>query len=679
MHSNYPQEPGYIRGIEVGLMGIAAGLVMLRWGIVATLIWHYTVDASLVGMLLIRSDNLYFKISGLIVGLAATVPLAYSGVSYLRRGHFENVEDLLNRAEPAPAITLTREVTTEEAAISARRYEPLTMGTLGFLAACVVVGGLLAWRLNREHIGDYLKLSVNRVSATQRADAVMREKGRDPNRYIKAAQMVDTTNPVTNEFLRRRMSVANINEIYAKQVPGALWRVRYFQDSQPEEFAVTLRPDGTEQGFSHTLAEATPGANLTKEEAVAIAEKYLEEKKHVNLSEWKLVESNSDKRPKRTDHTLVWQKNAPLDPQGSANNPSDHAYERMSVQVLGDEPADYRTFIKIPEEFARKQGEQSVGRILVAAGQICLVLGLIVSVLVYFFKRLRVQPAVRVPWRRFFAWGLVGLVGFAVSFLFGKGIPALLSNYPTAMPMRIFLATTIVGLLLAGAVLVGVISLLFGLAWSFAARAFAETQLPSWLGMPGEYYRDAFWIGLGGTAALIGLRHLLEYASAWWPTLHRGLPSSFGDVYDAVYPGAGLIGGAAFRALIFTGVLLLAGAFLGAELRARWLRLFLFFAVAAALVTGWGSPADFVKQFVASAILLLVVVSGMRSVIRFNMLGLFLIIACTLLLAGASELVSQPDQFYRVNGYAVLFGIVLLLAWPLVMWRMSRQAVQATT
>jgi len=71
LHSNYPQEPGYIRGIEVGLIGIVAGMVMLRWGIVATLIWHYTVDASLVGMLLIRSDNLYFKISGVVVGLGS--------------------------------------------------------------------------------------------------------------------------------------------------------------------------------------------------------------------------------------------------------------------------------------------------------------------------------------------------------------------------------------------------------------------------------------------------------------------------------------------------------------------------------------------------------------------------------------------------------------------------------
>ena len=100
LHSAYPQEPGYIRGIEVGLIGIVAGLVMPRWGIVATLVWHYTVDASLVGMLLIRSDNLYFKISGIVVGLAGLLPMAWSGISYLVRGRFEPVDDLLNSAEP---------------------------------------------------------------------------------------------------------------------------------------------------------------------------------------------------------------------------------------------------------------------------------------------------------------------------------------------------------------------------------------------------------------------------------------------------------------------------------------------------------------------------------------------------------------------------------------------------
>jgi hypothetical protein len=198
------------------------------------------------------------------------------------------------------------------------------------------------------------------------------------------------------------------------------------------------------------------------------------------------------------------------------------------------------------------------------------------------------------------------------------------------------------------------------------------------LGIPSDYYRDAIWIGLGGSALLIGLRRVLEFASERWPTLHRGLPASFGDGFDGIFPGVGAIGGAVLRGLMVSGVLLLGGALLGAELRVRWVRLMLFFAVAAALVTNWGSPADYLKQFLASAILLAVVIIGMRRLVRFNLLGLFLVVVCTALLGSASELVAQPNAFYRANGYAILAALVLLLALPLVGWRLIGQQSQAT-
>jgi len=57
LHATYPQQPGYIRGIEVGLIGVAAGFLMTRFGIVATLVWHYTVDAGLIGSFLLQADG----------------------------------------------------------------------------------------------------------------------------------------------------------------------------------------------------------------------------------------------------------------------------------------------------------------------------------------------------------------------------------------------------------------------------------------------------------------------------------------------------------------------------------------------------------------------------------------------------------------------------------------------
>src|SRR5262249_15435761 len=245
LHSNYPQEPAYIRGIEIGIIGGIAGLVMLRWGIVATLIWHYTVDASLVGLLLVRSNSLYFKIPGLVVAAAALAPLAFACISYLTRGGFETNEDLLNRAVRPVDVGKESEPVGETKETALRRYDALSPTMLGFLAICLVVGSILLWRLKPETISDYLTLSTDSRSARSMADQIMRRRGLEARSFYHAVVLPDMADPLTNDFWRQRRGPAPENDFYAHQVPAALWRVRYFRDSQPEEFAIIVRPDGT--------------------------------------------------------------------------------------------------------------------------------------------------------------------------------------------------------------------------------------------------------------------------------------------------------------------------------------------------------------------------------------------------------------------------------------------------
>jgi hypothetical protein len=159
-------------------------------------------------------------------------------------------------------------------------------------------------------------------------------------------------------------------------------------------------------------------------------------------------------------------------------------------------------------------------------------------------------------------------------------------------------------------------------------------------------------------------------AAAHWPTVHRSLQASFGQDYDAILPGAAILGGTLVLGLRFTGLVLALASFVAAYVRQTWLRLLLLLVGALALTGGaWGSPADLGKQFLARLILLSVLVFGVRWVMRFNLLGCFLIVAGTSLLGGAAELVGQPDPFYRANGYAVVAALVLLFAWPFAAWR----------
>ena len=74
---------------------------MLRFGIVATLIWHYSVDALYSAFLLIRSPNHYVMASGALTAGIMLIPLFVALLCYLRTGTFEDEAPLENAARAA--------------------------------------------------------------------------------------------------------------------------------------------------------------------------------------------------------------------------------------------------------------------------------------------------------------------------------------------------------------------------------------------------------------------------------------------------------------------------------------------------------------------------------------------------------------------------------------------------
>jgi len=65
-------------------------------------------------------------------------------------------------------------------------------------------------------------------------------------------------------------------------------------------------------------------------------------------------------------------------------------------------------------------------------------------------------------------------------------------------------------------------------------------------------------------------------------------------------------------------------------------------------------------------------VIGVARVVRLNLLGYFLVLALPSLVIGAQELLSQPNGFYRQQGYVVLAVTVALLVWPLLEWMRAK-------
>ena len=657
-HSIYPVEPGYARGIEVGIIGIVVGLVMLRYGILATLIWHYTVDAILIGLFLLRSESLYFRVSGAIVGAGVLIPLGIAGVAYLVRRRFEADPRLLNGAAPLPeSADETPEAAAEAPGKSA--YQALDSRALGIVLGCGALGALLFLAVKAEVIGDFVRYSINARQAAAKAGEVLRQRKIDPRRYKRAIESDDSFNPYTNEYLRRQVGIAGANRLYREKVPSAFWRTRYFRDSEKEEYEVILLPDGALHSVHHELEEKAPGAALSKDEAQARAEAYLRDEKKLDLANWKLVEATSKKHPARIDHTFTWEELASVG----------EAHVRARLRVQGDEVSGYQVFVKIPEEWERRQSQKTMAWYLHLVGQILFYVTLGVTVLVIFFRNLKTPTAAGVPWRRFSIWALWGLLITLVNF--GNKLSVLLFAYDTQIPFKSFVAVLLVGLLLGAAAFYSLLFFLFGLAWFFLSRVFGSERLPSWRGMPAAYYRDAFWLGLAGTGVVLGLARLQFLLARIWPTAKKALGDGLPAGLDLYVPAASAIGSAVLAGLFVTALVAVAAGFVAGYVRQRWQQLGLVLCLAVVMSGGWGSPADFAKKVLVQLAVLGVYWWAVTRVVRFNLLAYFLVAASVALVGAADGLLRQPNEFFRANGYAVVVALLALLAWPLVEWRRS--------
>ena len=676
LHSNYPQEPAYIRGLEVGLIGIVAGLVMLRWGIWATLIWHYTVDAFLISTSLLRSHGVYLPLSGAIVGGAALIPLAIASFSYLSRGGFEVDPSLLNKARPLggppmdAALAETAPVATESSSPAAstevsRTYQSMSTRALAVLIACGVLGIALLAGVKREAIGDFVRFQTDARQATERGNEELRRIHVDPSSYHHAATIVYTFDDYTNEYLRRAIGMDATNRVYRDQVPSAFWTIRYFRNSQNEEYRVVLKPDGSLHAVHHTLDEKAPGSNLSKQEAQARAEAFLHDDKGMNLADWNLVETHTDKKPARTDHLFEWEQKAALDAAAGEHG----AHIRVQLQVQGDEVSGYRIFIKIPQTWRDGESRATPAQIAQRYGLAVGLGGTLVAILVIFLRSLKGPEVARIPWFRIGRWSLGVL--FATLAIFVCQIPQLLAGYTTTMSLAMYYVIQFIFRVFGLSIDFAGIILLLGFSWFFLHRAFGSGPLPAGRAGNAAYFRDAFFVASFGAAAVLGLNRLPTLL-ARWPLLRHSLSASVPENLDLLNPAVGTLGFSISAAFFIVAILGLAVGLIAAYVRPAWMRAALLVLYAVLVTTNVAAPGAFFREAAFHLVVVVVLWYGVTRIARFNVLGYCLLAATMALVTPAIGLLQQPNFYLRANGYAVVVFALAFLAWPLVRWQRAQ-------
>ncbi len=518
-HAAYPNQPFWIRGAEVGLAGVAIGFLMLRFGVWPLLVWHFTVDAIYTAFLMLRSGNTYYVVSGAVSAGILLIPLAVSLALYWRRGGFAPETGLTNAEEgfvpePPAAPKLSEPLPPVRPLAPAVRWGGLVVAAalavaLAFPAAPASdaakdnTGRDRAQRLAREFLkangvpSENYRTAVYPGTGFAEAEDVRLEKpeesGRIPGFSSAAARYVLTHG-----------GVKAFDHLAGRQLPVALWVVRFFQPEKKEEWKVLVDARRARVvAFVNPKEEAAPagappGAAHAGRRALAAAEAL-----GYPAAEYAVVDVGTQDRPKRRDTTVVLEAR----PAGIGE-----ARPRLTAVFHGSRLAAFLPSVRVPESFLREDRRRSSFDWVLLAGKVIAV-GAFIGVGVILFLRLVRSPGLR--------WSGIRspllLVAAVAAAAVANGIPATFRVYSTEQPMKLFLVGVAVSLLIAwlgGLLLASVGFVLFSGARPGWRRALRRAGT-----LPDALFRAAV-----AAAGLAGLSHLTALAATRWPAYFGAEP-----------------------------------------------------------------------------------------------------------------------------------------------------------
>ena len=656
LHSTYPNEPFYIRGVEVGIAGVIIGLIMLRFGVVATLIWHYSVDALYTAFLLLRSPQPYLMISGGVTAGIMLIPLVLALIAYWRTGTFTD-ESALSNASVGVSRPERKEAVTKPTVLS---YKPLDRSRLilaGFLT--LVSAAVLLIPVYR--FGQGIKVGVWRREAIGRADQYVDAQGVEVERTvfptgqrIQAYKRVAWLQPNVDEkalrYLLERRSIEEADRLYRSATRLLLWHVRYFRPLEKNEYFVHIDPsDGAVFGYSRVLDENAPGASISPDEARTLAERAIAEHGYP-ISGFELQESSSQQRKARKDYTLVWQAK-PGDPRNVGE-----ARYRLQVEIAGDQVIGFSRYFKLPEQWLREvESSRLINSIL--TGLRVLLGGVLIGAVVLLFVTQVRQGKI--------AWRPAVMVGAALALVMVLSelnqLPVVDETYSTSLPLatfRLFVAVSYVIVpLLVGLVfwlLVGLATSLYPDAWQvFRARA---RQL---------WRRDVLVAIIVSVAASAATNHVLALLAS---RFHAYSAIEFGGaagLFNGSWPGPGsFLGGleGALGAAVLAALVIFVIRYARAT-GAWWLWTGGLLLLVNLGPAGAHSVAEYAVGWTMHFVPVAITVGIMATFLRGNVAAYLGTAFSVAIMQPLVTLFAQPPAFYRWNGIMLVVLALLFLAW----------------
>ena len=495
-------QPFYLRGLELTVTGIMISWMFLRYGILSTLIWSFSVDAVSSAMILLRSTNPYYFTTGVVsVGLVL-LPLIYAIISYRKNGGFNSSTNLVNALdteiyeenEETKKIIEQGKISVPYKQFSKNRVQiGLSIGVLGILSFFLITQSN---QIN-EPIYNHTLLDKNREEATVIARAYLIDRGFDLNGYRFVAKSENWLSPGGWQTPVGRIGIyeyeesAIVSYILEKTGKDTLrsflsennyqtmgWSVRFYKPETKREYRVWVSAEGDEAGypyFQETLSDTAYLPFITKEEALSTVLKYAENT-DIELINMQLSEEETIEKENRTDYFFKF--------KADENHKDNIAEARMNLtfEVHGNYVGMVKSEMKLPEAWRFEYTEWTPYTIIRMFFLLGILFALPIIGIRYLLKLMNEENP---------NWNLALSLGAFVSILWlfeYIGYATHFFNYNTSKPINIFLFEEyFVGILISVFLCLAVIilTLMINLSWPNFLQAFKRENRKI-------YLQDAF-------------------------------------------------------------------------------------------------------------------------------------------------------------------------------------------
>ncbi|MBA7620302.1 hypothetical protein ES703_27648 [subsurface metagenome] len=317
------------------------------------------------------------------------------------------------------------------------KYKPLSRKNILILVGLAAIGltlyllSFFAILPEVQDFGETLHLTTTRWEVQETSQKYLEDLGLSLEGYRSVTYFTTRGAGVWAEtYVLRQVGMKKTNQIFTEELPFWRWRARWYRPLEKEEINVWIDPEGRVCGLWHPIEEDAPGANLSPEVARAIAEKSTKEEGRFDLSEFRLIKTDSEKQKNRRDHIFLYEKEEPEIGEGRF---------RLKLRVKGDRLFGYHYFFKTPEEFIREERKAGIRKAIIGGLMVLFFIALAITAIVLFFIKFTRRD---IRWRLVLilagilaAWKIIGLL---------NGLPTFFSHYSTAKDLPVFVTQRII-------------------------------------------------------------------------------------------------------------------------------------------------------------------------------------------------------------------------------------------